>query len=141
MARWASVGPTPEGWVYDFTGYGGLSHVPSAAWAYVRSGDTRIAEGLKKGLMALMETPVLNTPESQLHLGFWPVMMMWPIVETCRVFSEHDRLKIVRFLYNVLVSPEGAENRGLRHSAGSELPRPEPPDAVRAGRAVWSDLL
>ena len=123
VARWASVGPTPEGWVYDFTGYGGLSHVPSAAWAYVRSGDARIAEGLKQGLMALLETPVLHTPESQLHLGFWPVMMMWPIVETCPVFSEEDRLKIVRFFYDVLVSPEGARNGGLNHAAASELPR------------------
>ncbi len=123
VERWARVGPTPEGWVYDFTGYGGLSHVPSAAWAYVRSGDPGIAEGLKQGLMALMETPVLHTPESQLHLGFWPVMMMWPIVETCQVFSEADRLKIVRFFYDVLMSPEGAGNRGLSHSAGSELPR------------------
>ena len=123
VARWASVGPTPEGWVYDFTGYGGLSHVPSAAWAYVRSGDARIAEGLKQGLMALLETPVLHTPESQLHLGFWPVMMMWPIVETCPVFSEEDRLKIVRFFYDALVSPEGARNGGLNHAAASELPR------------------
>ena len=123
VARWSRVGPTPDGWVYDFTGYGGLSHVPSAAWAYVRSGDTRIAEGLKQGLMALLETPVLHTPESQLHLGFWPVMMMWPIVETCPVFSEEDRLKIVRFFYDVLVSPEGARNGGLNHAAASELPR------------------
>ena len=123
VERWATVGPTPDGWVYDFTGYGGLSHVPQAAWAYLRSGDVRIAEGLKQGLMELMETPVLHTAESQLHLGFWPVMMMWPIVETSPAFSEADRLKIVRFLYDVLESPEGSKNHGLIHSAESELPR------------------
>ncbi|MDP6777912.1 MAG: hypothetical protein QGI83_14230, partial [Candidatus Latescibacteria bacterium] len=123
VKRWAEEGPSPEGWVYDFTGYGGLSHVPQAAWAAVRSGDLRIAEGLKQGLMELMETPVLHTAESQLHLGFWPVMMMWPIVETLSVFSEDERLKIVRFLYDVLESREGSKNHGLIHSAESELPR------------------
>ena len=121
--RWAMEGPSPEGWVYNYTGYGDLQFVPAAAWAYVRSGDPRVARGLKKVLLELAASPVLEATTQRVHLHAWKLTMMWPMVQTASVFSHADRLHVDRFLFDMIVSTEGFRNEGLTLMAGTELPR------------------
>ncbi|GEM_PF-2945676 len=123
VERMAEEGPRREGWTYHFTGYGDIEPVPHATWAYVRSGDRRIAEGMRKMLLELAASPVLSVTPNRVHLHLWRLTMTWPLVETAPVFSEEDRLKLARFFHDALASTEGSRNGGLLHMADTELPR------------------
>ncbi len=123
VERLATEGPSAEGWVYNYTGYGDLQFVPQAAWAYVRSGDPRIVRGFRKILLELAASPVLEAATNRVHFHAWKLTMMWPMVQTAPIFSEADRLKVDRFLFDMIASTEGFRNEGLIRMAKTELPR------------------
>lgn len=123
VAVWAVGGHPEHGWRYPYVGHGHLYHVPQLARATARSGDPAMEAGMRTLLLELATSPVLSATPNGIHLYGWQLQMAWPLLETSPVYSDQDRLAISRFLYDVLVSPEGYKNARVRHLLTTTLPR------------------
>ena len=141
VARWASVGPTPEGWVYDFTGYGGAFARSvggvgiRAKWRRENRGGTETGTD---GIVGNTRAAYARKPASPgILAGDDDVADRGDVSGVFRGRPAENRQVFLRCAGVARRGPEWrVEPRGCVGVAASE-----PPDAVRAGRAVRVDLF
>ena len=121
-------------------GWGGVTTLPwrigggrremKPAVAYLKSGDMQFAQAYREMMLkaAGESDEALFDRDRSLHLFWTTQSQSWDLMESCGVFSDAERLKIVNHLLRIMRSPEGEG-----HIRPSRIPREN--HATRSARA------